>query len=106
MKQRFIIHIRGSVQGIGYRVYAKQEADRLALMGFVRNEPDGSVLVDAEGEEESLTLFMALCQYGLPSALVESLEMHELPLEGYTSFVIARKWLRNPSDEMDQSKCE
>ncbi len=106
MKQRFIIHIRGAVQGIGYRVYVKQEADRLALKGFVRNESDGSVLVDAEGEEESLTLFMALCQEGPPSALVEYFDVHELPLEGYSSFVIARKWWTHPSDEMDQSRCE
>ncbi len=92
MKHRYLIYIRGTVQGVGYRVFIKSHADQYGVFGFVRNEPNGSVLIDAEGEEEMLEVFMALCEEGPPTAIIESLEFSEVPLEGFVSFVISRKW--------------
>lgn len=88
MKKNYAIVVRGTVQGVGYRYYVKQSADDLGLCGFARNEGDGSVYIEAEGDEESLVLFLDNCHTGPPSAIVDSLEFIESNLSGYSSFSI------------------
>lgn len=88
MKKRYCITIRGRVQGVGYRVYAKQCADDLGLCGIVRNQADESVFIEAEGNEEVLALFLDYCHSGPPSAIVDSIEFIEVDLRGYSSFSI------------------
>jgi acylphosphatase len=46
--------IHGYVQGVGYRAFAAREGRRLGLSGTVRNQPDGTVEVVAEGERVTL----------------------------------------------------
>ena len=46
--------VYGRVQGVGYRWFVWREAERLGLRGMVRNLPDGSVEVTAEGVDEAL----------------------------------------------------
>jgi len=46
--------VRGRVQGVGFRFMVEMEASRLGVTGWVRNTPDGSVEVTAEGEEQAL----------------------------------------------------
>ncbi|TWU05476.1 acylphosphatase [Stieleria varia] len=48
-KRRFIVRFTGHVQGVGFRATAVGHARGLGVHGFVRNEPDGSVLLDADG---------------------------------------------------------
>ena len=57
MKKSVIIVVRGRVQGVFFRASAAEKAAELRLAGFVRNEPDGSVYMEAEGDEttEELT---------------------------------------------------
>ena len=58
---RLDLHITGRVQGVGFRQYALQQAQRLGLNGWVRNESDGSVHLVAEGSIDDLrTLFKAV----------------------------------------------
>lgn len=47
--------IKGRVQGVGYRMFAREAAVRLGCTGWVRNRPDGNVEVHAEGSESVLT---------------------------------------------------
>ena len=49
MKKHLNIHIYGKVQLVGYRFTAKMRADKLGVSGFVRNESDGSVYIEALG---------------------------------------------------------
>lgn len=51
--------IKGNVQGVGFRATAKLLADRLKLTGFVRNLPDGSVELCAQGERPQLEKLLA-----------------------------------------------
>jgi acylphosphatase len=50
--------IRGRVQGVGYRVFAREAANRLSVTGWVRNLPNGNVEIMAEGDEIVLTEFL------------------------------------------------
>ncbi|MGV2620204.1 UNVERIFIED_CONTAM: acylphosphatase [Halobacillus marinus] len=55
-RKRLTIH--GRVQGVGFRAAAKQKADYLGICGWVKNQPDGTVLMEAEGEEAVLNTFV------------------------------------------------
>ncbi len=57
MKVAFIIH--GFVQGVGYRWFVKKAADALGVRGMVENNEDGSVLVAAESDPDTLEKFEA-----------------------------------------------
>jgi acylphosphatase len=64
------IYIFGKVQGVYYRGSAGEMAQALGLHGFVRNEPDGSVYAEVEGETEAVEKFVAWCRLGPPRARV------------------------------------
>lgn len=53
-KKRVEIIINGRVQGVFFRQKTKAEAEKLGLLGWVKNEGDGSVKIIAEGEEEKI----------------------------------------------------
>lgn len=69
MKQRVEITVRGLVQGVGYRAFAKRAADVLQVTGFAENMPDGSVRIIAEGEREKTGRVHQGVQEGTPRLL-------------------------------------
>ncbi|MCS7297618.1 MAG: acylphosphatase [Bacteroidia bacterium] len=83
------MRIYGRVQGVFFRKYAQMTAQALGIGGFVRNEPDGSVLAEIEGAEEELERFVQWAHRGSPAARVERVEVEKdlLPL-GETHFRI------------------
>lgn len=83
------LRITGRVQGVFYRASARDEAVRLGVSGFVRNEPDGSVYAEAEGDPDSLERFEDWCRRGPPRARVEGIEKRIGPLRGYAGFKVA-----------------
>lgn len=72
--KRLEAKIIGHVQGVFFRANTKREADRLGLVGKVRNEPDGSVYVLAEGSEDDLEEFLKFLKLGPDHAKVEKVE--------------------------------
>ena len=68
---RVHLHIRGRVQGVWYRASAREEALALGLTGWVRNRPDGSVELLAEGSASALEALIAWCGKGPPLARVD-----------------------------------
>ena len=86
MKQSVILTIRGRVQGVGFRYFAMQKADLLKITGFVKNQYDGSVYVEAEGEPEQLEQFISFCKQGPWAARVYDVEIQFCPLQGFSTF--------------------
>lgn len=84
------INIRGKVQGVFFRASTQEKADELGLTGFVRNESDGSVYVEAEGSEESLKLFAEWCHHGPRFARVEEVMITEGEVKNFHQFVVLR----------------
>jgi len=68
--KRLEANICGRVQGVSFRYYTQVEASQLELTGWVRNEPDGSVSVVAEGTEPHLEKFLTFLERGPRSARV------------------------------------
>ena len=66
--------VHGIVQGVFFRYNTKLEADRLGLAGTVRNQPDGTVRVDAEGPCEDLKRLLTWLHRGPDLAVVERVE--------------------------------
>ena len=69
----FTIKIHGEVQGVGFRYSAQEKAKELNVNGFARNEPDGTVYIEAEGEEENLMNFLKWCYKGPNFAKVKNI---------------------------------
>jgi DNA ligase D-like protein (predicted 3'-phosphoesterase) len=80
--------VRGKVQGIGFREATVREAHRLGVMGWVRNEGDGSVRVHAEGPEQAVAELVAFLREGPPGAQVAGVEVEGLKAEGHEQFAI------------------
>jgi acylphosphatase len=71
-----LVRVRGRVQGVGFRGWVVERAWALALNGRVRNLPDGSVEIDAEGEDRgSLERLLADVREGPPAARVTEVDV-------------------------------
>ena len=77
--ERATAYIRGDVQGVGFRFWARARARDLGLVGYARNLPDGRVEVVARGTDaDRLERLEAVLRTGPASARVEQVEREEL----------------------------
>lgn len=89
---RLVAAVFGTVQGVGYRYYAEREANRLGVSGYVRNKPDGSVEVVAEGERKVLEGLLAILHRGPSSAEVSEVKFTFAPATGEFYGFSVRSW--------------
>lgn len=85
-RRHVTLRVVGIVQGVNYRQAARREAQRLGISGFARNEPDGSVTVEAEGEPGDLDEFVAWCRHGPNDAQVAGVTVASSQVVGYDGF--------------------
>jgi acylphosphatase len=78
--------VRGRVQGVAYRASTRAEARRLALVGWVRNLPDGSVELEAQGPPDAVAALVRWCHQGPIMAEVTAVDVEDVPVEHATSF--------------------
>lgn len=89
-KGRVRMRVVGLVQGVYFRANTRQQARQVGLTGWVRNCPDSSVEVVAEGDREALENLVAWCHQGPLGAVVERVEVSWEPYQGeFTGFFIA-----------------
>ena len=86
MLLHYDIRISGKVQGVFFRASARAEANRLELHGFVRNEEDGSVHAEAEGDRQNLDEFLSWCRKGPPHAQVDHVAASAGEVRGFKGF--------------------
>lgn len=82
--------MRGRVQGVGYRAGCCDRARNLGLGGWVRNLPDGSVEVEAEGTAEQLAELRLWCEHGPEGAGVSGLGISQIGITGQDWFEVRR----------------
>ena len=73
--RRLHANIRGQVQGVGFRYYVRNQAQRLGLAGWVRNRPDGAVELEAEGDPVALDRLVEALRQGPSLAAVEQVDL-------------------------------
>ena len=87
-KKAVEITVRGKVQGVGFRFYTQRKAGELNINGFVINQTDGSVYIEAEGTPEQLEQFILWCEDGPSWARVTNMAKQEVPVTGFEGFRI------------------
>ncbi len=90
MRKTYEIKVYGRVQGVNFRRSAAFRAKLLGVVGFVRNEPDGSVFVEAEGDDVALQKFLNWCKKGSLIARVDRIDVEEISGKDYSEFRIER----------------
>lgn len=74
-----LLHIRGRVQGVGFRYYTQAQAERLGIRGWVRNLPDGCVETFICGNAQQLASMQAWLAHGPTAARVDRIDTLSAP---------------------------
>lgn len=82
------VTVHGEVQGVSYRYYCEQEARRLGVLGWVRNEPDGTVTLYLEGSPDAVEELVDWCREGPSAARVYSIDEETVEPLGATGFKV------------------
>ncbi|QIZ69952.1 acylphosphatase [Oxynema aestuarii] len=80
--------ISGRVQGVGYRFSTVREAEKLGVVGWVRNLPSTQVEAVLEGDRPQVEQMISWCERGPGGAIVDRVEVESRPPEGFASFEI------------------
>lgn len=80
--------VRGDVQGVGFRDATVRRARELGVLGWVRNDEDGAVVVHAEGPSSAVDDLAAFLGDGPPLARVAGVEVERAKMEGHEQFAI------------------
>lgn len=86
MSKAVTVKVTGRVQGVSFRWYAEQEAARLGITGWIRNEPDESVTGHFEGDDEAVDAMVAWCHRGPSYAAVRGVAVTEARPTGADAF--------------------
>ena len=86
MRKAVDVTVTGRVQGVSFRAYAEDQARRLGVAGWVRNEPDGSVGAHFEGVPEAVDALVEWCRTGPRLARVDHVRVQEASVSGARSF--------------------
>lgn len=82
------IQIYGKVQGIGFRIFALKNANDFAISGFVRNEPDGSLTIEGQGDPKMLKRFIESCKHGPELARIDRFIVEDMPPKRVYTFSV------------------
>lgn len=89
MAVQFEIKITGRVQGVGFRYFVQKKAEEQNIRGWVKNMPDGSVLVMAQGDETDMNTFIDYLRIGPAMANVTHFTKNRMPeQEEFSSFQV------------------
>jgi acylphosphatase len=78
--------VRGRVQGVFFRQATVERARRLGVTGWVRNTPEGTVEIHAEGEPDAVEELLDFARGGPPAAHVDRVDVRDVPVEGHRDF--------------------
>lgn len=86
MSKHLNITITGRVQGVGFRRAARDQARYLGIKGYAKNMSDGSVFIEAEGEDDAMALFVRWCRQGPPFGRVDEVVTETGLWKGFPTF--------------------
>ena len=88
MKKSVRLYIRGVVQGVLFRSFLKENAEKLDVRGFTRNLEDGRVEVFLEGDSDKVNEMVELCRKGPKHAQIRDIEVVPEKFQGLKGFKI------------------
>jgi len=90
MKKSIRLYINGTVQGIFFRTFIKEHAEKLNLKGFVRNLEDGKIEVFLEGGIDEVQKMIDICKKGPRHSMIRDIKIKPETFQDYTEFKILR----------------
>ena len=88
MKKSVRLYIEGTVQGVFFRNFVKENAEKNNLKGFTRNLEDGRVEVFLEGDSENVVKMVELCKKGPKHSMIRKVQMKPESFQGLKNFKI------------------
>ena len=88
--KHFNITVYGKVQGVFFRQTILEIANQLGIKGFVLNESNGNVYIEAEATEEQLSKLIEGSRKGPPGAVVSEVKVSEGEIKNFQAFSIKR----------------
>ncbi|MEW7289970.1 acylphosphatase [Aquimarina sp. 2304DJ70-9] len=88
MLKHYNITAKGKVQGVWYRKSTQEKANEIGIKGFVKNQSDGSVYIEAEGNEDQLKSLLEWCAQGPQFAIVEDVSFTRGDIRSFEQFDI------------------
>jgi len=88
MKKTLRIYLSGTIQGIFFRKFVKENAERHNVKGFVRNLEDGRVEAFFEGNTNDVDKMVEICKNGSKEAKIKGIEIKQENFQGLNSFKI------------------
>lgn len=88
MKKSVRLYIDGTIQGVFFREFIKNNAERLNVKGFCRNLEDGRVEVFLEGDADEVNKMMELCKAGPKHSQIKNIEEKPEKFQGFRNFKV------------------
>lgn len=88
MKKAIKIFISGNVQGVFFRNFLKESADKLNVRGYSRNLDNGKVEAWLEGDSQAVDKMLKICEKGAPHSIVKEIEIKEEKFQDLKDFKI------------------
>lgn len=88
MKKSVRLYIEGTVQGVFFRGFVKENAEKYDVKGFVRNLEDGRIEVFLEGNVDEVNKMIELCKQGPKHAQIRNVEIKPENFQGFKTFKI------------------
>lgn len=90
MKKAVRLYIYGIVQGVFFRAFIKEQAEKLSVKGYIRNKEDGNVEAWFEGDSGKVDEIVKKCKEGPPHSQIKRLDIVEEKFQGMKEFKIIR----------------
>lgn len=78
--RRISVNVKGVVQGVYFRAFTKESADEIGLSGWAKNLDDGSVQIEAQGNDSQLQNFLQMVRKGTKFSVVQSISVNDIPV--------------------------
>ena len=88
MKKSVRVYINGTVHGVFFRAFIKENAERYNVKGFTRNLEDGRIEVFLEGDSENVNKMIELCKKGPRHAKIKNVELRHENFQDFKTFKV------------------
>lgn len=88
MKKSVRLYVDGTVQGVFFRAFVKENAERYNVKGFIRNLEDGRIEIFLEGNADEVNKMIELCKKGPKHALIKNVESKPERFQDFKTFKV------------------
>lgn len=88
MKKSVRLYIEGTVQGVFFRAFIKENAERFNIKGFIRNLEDGRIEIFLEGDANEVNKMIEICEKGPKHSIIKKVDIKEEKFQDLKSFKV------------------